>query len=83
MISYHDDTNFTSGSYPKSKSPWLIMYFSTYSMPQGIAKNKTLICKFYFNKSQELKAGKKFTKNAPKKYYPATSYLKGAWAAKN
>lgn len=70
----------TSGSYPKSKSPWLITYFSTYSMPQGIAKNKTLICKFYFNKAQELRAGKKFTKNAPKKYYPMTSYLKGAWA---
>lgn len=66
------------------------MYFSTYSMPQGTTKNKILTCKFYFNKSQELKPGKKrwaskqFTKNCTKKYYPATSYFEGGeWAAKN
>lgn len=31
----------TSISYPKSNSPWLVIHFSTHSMPEGIAKNKT------------------------------------------
>ena len=79
-------TTQTSVSYPNSNSPRLVtVHFSTYSMPEGTAKNKTLLhVNSISTNNKTLKQERKgellskFAKNMTYKYYPATSYFEGS-----
>lgn len=76
MIPYHDNTNFDN-QLPQL-SPRLVMYFSTYLMPEAHAEDKTRlhvnsISTIPKNLKQERKGGKEIYKDYHiHKYYPAT-----------